>query len=110
MPSLDVYSLFTNILIDETMDFCSDSLCKDHDKSPKIPKNDFCKLNLATKESFFMLSKKFYKQIDSVVMGPPLSLAQANNFICRFENKWLKDCPLGLKPVFCSQCVGVLFD
>lgn len=52
MPSLDVYSLFTNILIDETMDVCSDSLCKDHDKSPKIPKNDFCKLNLATKESF----------------------------------------------------------
>ena len=86
------------------------TVCKDHDKSPKIPKNDFCKLNIATKESFFMFSKKFYKQIHSVVMGPPLGLAQANIFICCFESKWLKDCPLGLKPLFCSWCVDVLFD
>ena len=33
-------------------------------------------------------------------MGSPLGPALANNFMCTFENKCLKDCPCSLKPVF----------
>ena len=50
MPSLDVDSLFTNIPLDETIDICIDSLYKDDENSPKIPKDVFCNLlTMATK-------------------------------------------------------------
>ena len=42
-------------------------------------------------------------------MGSPLGLALANIFMCSFENKWLKDCPHGLKPVFHRRYVGDIF-
>ena len=88
MTSLDVDSLFTNIPLDETIYICIDSLYKDDDNSPKIPKDYFRNLlTFATKESFFMCNSKFYKQIDAVAMGSPLLLALANIFMCSFENK-----------------------
>ena len=47
-----------------------------------------------------MFNNKFYKQIDGVAMGSPLGPALANIFMCSTKNKWLKDCPDGLRPVF----------
>ena len=48
----------------------------------------------------------FYKQTDGgVAIGPPLGPAPANIFMCNFENKWLKDCPHSLKPVFYKRYV-----
>ena len=62
MASLDVDSLFTNILLDETIDICIDSLYKDYENTLKIPKDVFGNLlTVATKESFFMFNNKFYK-------------------------------------------------
>ena len=73
MGSLDVDSLFTNIPMDETIDICIDSLYKDNENIPKIPKDVFRNLfNVATKESFFMFNNKFFKQIDGVTMGSSL--------------------------------------
>ena len=112
MASLDVNSLFANIPLDETIDICtdSDSLYKDDENSPKIANDDFCNLlTVATKESFFMFNNKFYKQIDGVAMGSPLGPALANIFMCSFENKWLKDCPHSLKPVFYRRYVDDIF-
>ena len=61
MASLDVDSLFTNIPLDETIDISIDSLYKDDENSPKISKDVFHNLlTVATKESFFMFSNKFY--------------------------------------------------
>ena len=110
MASLDVDSLFTNIPLDETINICIDSLYKDDENTPKIPKNVFCNLlTMATKESFFMFNNKFYKQIDGVAMGSPLGPALANIFMCNFEKKWLKDCPHSLKPVFYRRYVDDIF-
>ena len=67
--------------------------------------NDHTKV-LATKESIFMFSNKFYKQIDGVAMGSP---TLANIFMCIFKNKWLKDCPHGFKPVFYRRHVDDIF-
>ena len=93
MAGLDVDSLFTNIPLDKTIYICTDSLYKNDENTPTIPKDIFRNLlTEATKESFFMLINKFYKQIDGVVMGSPLGPALANVFMCSFENKWLKDC------------------
>ena len=58
MASLDVDSLFTNIPLDETIDISIDSLYKDDENSPKIPKDVFRNLlTVATKESFFLCLK-----------------------------------------------------
>ena len=111
MAILDVDSLFTNIPLDDNIDICIDSLYKDDDNTPKIPKDVVFRnlLNVATKESFFIFNNKFYNQIDSVVMGSPLGPALANIFMCSFENKWLKDCPNFLKSVFYRQYVDDIF-
>ena len=61
MASLDVDSVFTNIPQDETIDISIDSLYKDDENSPKISQDVFHNLlTVATKESFFMFSNKFY--------------------------------------------------
>ena len=62
MASLDVDYLFTNIPPEETVDICIDSLCKDVENSPEIPKDVFHNLfSVATKEPFFIFNNKFYK-------------------------------------------------
>ena len=75
----------------------------------KIPKDVFRNLiNIATKESFFMFNNKVYKQTDGVTMVSQLGLALPKIFVYNFE-KWLKDCPHGLKPLFYRQYVdGIL--
>ena len=104
MASLDVDSLFTNIPLDETDEN------NPNENSPKIPKDVFRNLlTVATKKLFFIFSNKFYKQIDGVAMGSPLGPALANIFMCSFENKWLKDCPHSLKPVFYRRNVDDIF-
>ena len=87
-----------------------DSLYKDDENSPKIPKDVFrTLLTVATKELLFMFNNKFYKQIDGVYMGSPLGPALTNIFMCSFENKWFKDCPHSLKPVFNRQYIDDIF-
>ena len=110
MASLDVDSLFINIPLDETIDICIDSLYKDDENTPKIPKDVFRNLlNVATKQSFFIFNNKFYKQIDKVAMGSPLGPALTNILLCNFENNWLRDCPYSLKPVFYRRYVDDIF-
>ena len=60
---------------------------------------------VATKELFFKFNKKFNKQIDGAANMVPL----ANIFMCSFENKWLKDCPNSLRPVFYRRYVDDIF-
>ena len=51
MASLDVYSLFTNIPLDKTIDICIDISYKDNENTPKIPKDFFRNLlPVATEE------------------------------------------------------------
>ena len=44
-----------------------------------------------------------------MAIGSPLGPALANVFMCSFENKWLKDYPHSLKPVFYKQYVDYIF-
>ena len=41
--------------------------------------------------------------------GSPLGPALANIFMSNFESEWLKDCPYGLKPVFCRWFVDEIY-
>ena len=110
MASLDVDSLLTNIPLDKTIDICIDSLYKDDQNTPRISKDVFRYLvTVVTKESFFMLNNKVYKQTDGVAMGTPTGSHLANIVMCRFENKLLKDCPQSLKAVFYIRYVDDIF-
>ena len=101
MAILDVDSLFTNSLLEETIDICVGNLYSDNENPPNIPKHNVRSLlNIAIKKTFFMFNKKYYKQIDCVAMISPLGPALANIFMCSFESKWFSDYPNDFKPVF----------
>ena len=50
-----------------------------------------------------------HKEINNGLPPFPLGPALANIFMCNFENKWLKDCPHSLKPVFYRRYVDDIF-
>ena len=91
MASPDVDSLFTNIPLREAIDICIASLYKDDEYTLKIPKDIFCNL------------------LDDLAMGSPLCPTLDNIFKYSFENKWLKDCPHSVKPVFYKRYVDDIF-
>ena len=110
MARLDVDSIFNTIPLGKNSDTSIDNLYDDNANTHKIPKNVSRNLlNIATNKSFFMFNNKFYKQIDGMAMGYPLGPALSNTFMHSFENKWLKDCPHGLKPVTDSMLMTYLY-
>ena len=71
LGSLDIGSLFTNISLEETIEFFMIE-----------KKNQFKDLlSIATKESYFIFNNILYKQIDGVAMGSPLGSSLANAFL-----------------------------
>ena len=86
IASLDVDSLFTNLPLDETIYIYVSLLFKDSDVVNGLTKDDVhTLLNIATKESFFMFDKCYYKQTDGVAMASPLGPALANILLCHHE-------------------------
>ena len=89
--SYDVFSLFTSIPLDETIElladkaFCNNWFNLSYDL--KISKNDLIELlTIATKEQLFQFDGQLYGQIDGVAMGSPLGPLFANFFICHIED------------------------
>ena len=110
MASQDVESLFTNVLLNETIDTGVDNLCNDNENPPNTPKHDFRNLfNTVTKESFFLFNNKSYEQVDDVAMGSPLDPALANLFMCSLESIWPPDWTNAFKPVFNRRYVDDIF-
>ena len=58
---------------------------------------------------FLCLTTNSINKLMVWLMGSPLRPALANIFVCSFENKWLKDCPHCLKPVFYRRYVDDIF-
>ena len=101
MGSLDVDSLFTNILLEETINICTSLLYNNEDVIDCINKSEFKNLlSLATQESYFIFNDVLYKQKDGVAMGSPLGPTMVNVFLSFYEIKWLEQCPKEFKPVF----------
>ena len=91
LVSYDVTSLFTNILLQETIDIAI-NLIFNHNPNLNITKKELKKLFLfATSQTNFIFNGKFYNQIDGVAMGSPLAPVLANNFMGFYESKWLND-------------------
>ena len=110
MGSLDVDSLFTNILLDETIDICINQLSENTDTVEGFKKSELKQLLcLATKETYFIFNGLLYEQIDGVAMGSPLGPSLANAFQSHYEKNWLNNCPQGFKPVFYRRYVDDIF-
>ena len=82
MGSLDVDSLFTNILLDETIDIRVNQLFENTDTVEGFKKSELKQLLcLDTKESYFIFNGLLYKQIDGIAMGSSLGPSLANAFL-----------------------------
>ena len=107
---LDVDSLFTNVLLDETMKICIDELLKSKMTVSGLDKKEmFEMLSLTLKQSIILFDNKYYNQIYGVAMGSPLGPTLANIFLCYHESNWQKDCSKDFKPVYYKRYVDDIF-
>ena len=89
--SYDVESLFTNVPINDTIDYIIDQIYVQN-KLPIICTELIMKrllLKLST-ESTFIFQSNFYKQTDGCTMGGPLSVTLANIYLTKMENEIVK--------------------
>ena len=110
MASLDVKSLFTNILLNKTIDIVTKKVFGRKRKVNGISRADFKRLlEISTKGSVFYFDGHYYRQKDGVAMGSPLGPALANAFLAHYETIWLEECPLSFAPIFYARYVDDIF-
>ena len=86
LVSYDVTSLFTQVPLDETIDFIIDEIYNRKKLPPMGTKLLFKRLLInVTKKSMFSFNGHLYKQIDGCGMGNPLSPVLANIFMTKLE-------------------------
>ena len=91
LVSYYVTSLFTNILLQETIDIAI-NLIFNHNPNLNITKKELKKLFLfATPQTHFISNRTFYNQIDEVAMRSPLAPVLGNIFMGFHESKWLNE-------------------
>ena len=86
--SYDVESLFTNIPIEETIDYILRQIYEKKKISPICKRSIMRKLLMKlTTEGTFMFNNEFYKQKDGCTMGGPLSVILSNIFMTMMEDE-----------------------
>ena len=103
----DVESLFTNILIEETVNYITDQIYVHKKLTPICLKLIFRRLliKLAT-ECTFKFNSRFLKQVDSCTMGGPLSIALSDIYMAKMEN----DVVIPYKPIFYRRFVDDIYS
>ena len=70
MGNLDIDSLFTNILLEKTIEICVNTIFETTERDDGLSKIEFKELlSVATKEFSFIFNRKLYKQVEGVTMG-----------------------------------------
>ena len=88
MCSFDVYRLFTNVPLDETIKICSYALYNDSDLRPLIPRDVFVELmKSGTSSVEFSFNNTMYRQTDGVATGSLLGPALADISVGYYEEK-----------------------
>ena len=87
MISFDVSSLYTNVPVQEAIEYCADLLYNlPPDKLPPVDKETFILLTMMASCDVIMLTHDgFYKQVDGLAMGSPPAPHLANGWLSQFE-------------------------
>ena len=94
MACFDIELLFTDILSQETIDFCLELLFNDEPNIDGINITDFHELLTVTmSESLDLFDGEYYKKIDGLAIGSALGPTFAIIFVSYDEQIWLKNCP-----------------
>ena len=110
MGSLDIDSLFSNILLEETFEICTNEHFQQSETVECLSKTEFKELlSLASKNSHFICDGRLYKQIDGVAMGSPIGPTLANAFLVYHKKNWLEHCPLEYTPLQYRRYVDDIF-
>ena len=105
--SLDVESLFTNVLVDDSINIIIETIYNNNNtngiKLPKIPVKLLNELlNICTKDLIFRTPQGLlYQQINGVSMGSPLGPLFANFYMDHLENKILSN--IQRLPICCAR-------
>ena len=109
--SLDITSLYTNVPLKETIEILTTLIYDQNNESFRnCSKREFqTLLELTTMDTFFFFNNTYYKQIDGLAMGSPMSATLANVFLCHHENNWINNCPGDFKPLYYKRYVDDTF-
>ena len=107
MASFDIKDLYTNIPLRESIQIAMNLI----DANVfNIPHSLFQKmLELSVYNTMFKFDGIYYRQVDGLGMGLPLSPTLANIFLCFHETTWLQNCPEDFKPVFFKRYMDDTF-
>ena len=95
LVSYDVCSLFTSILLTETIEIAVELIFQNK-TNLKISKNELKQLfKFATSGTHFLFQSNFYDQIGGVSKGSSLGLVLANLFMGYHEKNWLQEFDIG---------------
>ena len=109
LVSFDIESLYTNIPVKETIDIITDSLYS-NDSFRNLNRNEFRKLlTTIAEDNFIIFNNKFFKQIEGLAMGSPISATFANIFMSYHEQNWLRECLIEFKPILYKRYVDDIF-
>nr|CAH8834105.1 unnamed protein product [Trichobilharzia regenti] len=95
MASFDVYSLFTNVPVNDSLSIIYNLLCADDELSDRCPLNpdEIMKvLELCLKSTLFTFRGVLYRQIGGIAMGSPVSPLVANLFMHSLETNAIMRC------------------
>ena len=110
MAILGVDSLFTNILLNETINIIIEKFFSENETVHNFNKGQFkCFLTLATKDYYFLFDEELYQQVDDVAMGSSLDPTVANIFLCHYEDVWLRNFSLEYKSSYHKGYVDDIF-
>ena len=90
LVSYDVTSLFTNILLQETI-YIAIHLIFCHNPNLNITKRELKNFSFSLHHRLNFFNCKFYNQIDGVAMGSTLAPVLPKIFMVFYESKWLNE-------------------
>ena len=100
-------SLFTNIPINETIDYILDQIYNKKKLKPICPKLIFkCLLSKLATELTFTIKNNFFKEADGCAMGGPLSVTFSDIFMIKMGN----DLVIPTKPIFYCRYVDDIYN
>ena len=105
--SYDIESLFTNIPINDTIDYILDQIYVQHKLKPICSKLIFKRLliKLST-EVTFTFNSKFCKQTDGCTMGGPLSVTSSDMYMTKMESDVVRP----FNPIFYRRYVDDIYN